>query len=160
MDGSSPPSLSNKREPTESQSTQETKSTQTEPTSPFFLSADMTRPFRRTPKRPISGNKNRGMQLTCTVCLRRGPASENPVSTHCGGGGRVGGAAGRETVHSGGRTKETPSRIRRVGEGVFGFGFWCGFFGGYVGLERGAVWGRVGWDLVHGCGMCLEMAGM
>lgn len=32
--------------------------------------------------------------------------------------------------------------------------------GGMWVLERGAVWGRTGWDLVHGCGMCLEMAGM
>lgn len=47
-------------------------------------------------------------------------------------------------MHSGGRTKETPSRIRRVGEGVFGFGFWCGFFRGYVGSGAWCCLGQDG----------------
>lgn len=136
-DGSSCPCPSTRRKPTES--TQRTGFS-------LFPSAemDMTRPARRPPKRPVSGNKKRGLEGH--VCLRRRRASENPVSTHCGGGGGGGGA-----VHSGGRTKETPSRIRGVGEGGFAFGSRFCFLGGEgVCWIRAVVYDMVwmGWDLV------------
>lgn len=54
----------------------------------------MTRPasaVRHPSKRPVSGNKKRGLEVR--VCLRRGAASENPVSTHYGGGRGSGEAA-------------------------------------------------------------------